>query len=53
MNGEQGYLENPLGVAPIGKTLAKFAIPAIISNLISSVQPHFLYFLILLFSAMP
>lgn len=39
MNGEQGYLENPLGVAPIGKTLAKFAIPAIISNLISSVQP--------------
>ncbi len=28
---------NPLGVAPIGKTLAKFAIPAIISNLITSV----------------
>ncbi len=28
---------NPLGVAPIGKTLAKFAIPAIISNLITTI----------------
>lgn len=28
---------NPLGVAPIGKTLAKFAVPAIISNLITSI----------------
>lgn len=28
---------NPLGYAPIGKTLARFAIPAIISNLISAV----------------
>lgn len=37
MNGEQGHLENPLGDAPIGKTLAKFAIPAVISNLVSSV----------------
>lgn len=28
---------NPLGTAPIGKTLAKFAVPAIISNLITSI----------------
>lgn len=28
---------NPLGAAPIGKTLAKFAVPAIISNLITSI----------------
>ena len=28
---------SPLAVAPIGKTLAKFAVPAIISNLITSV----------------
>ena len=28
---------NPLAVAPIGSTLAKFAVPAIISNLITSV----------------
>lgn len=28
---------NPLGNAPIGKTLVKFAIPAIISNLVSAV----------------
>lgn len=37
MNEEQGQFENPLGFAPIGKTLAKFAVPAIISNLVSSV----------------
>ena len=37
MSKEQTRLENPLGFAPIGKTLAKFAIPAIISNLVSSV----------------
>lgn len=28
---------NPLGTAPIGKTLAKFAIPAIVSNLVTSI----------------
>ena len=28
---------NPLATAPIGKTLTKFAVPAIISNLITSV----------------
>lgn len=28
---------NPLGTAPIGKTLARFAVPAIISNLITSI----------------
>lgn len=37
MNEEQSQFENPLGFAPIGKTLAKFAVPAIISNLVSSV----------------
>ena len=29
--------ENPMGHAPIGKTLAKFAIPTVISNLVTSV----------------
>lgn len=37
MNEEQSLFETPLGFAPIGKTLAKFAVPAIISNLVSSV----------------
>lgn len=35
---EATQVMNPLGTAPIGKTLAKFAIPAIISNLITSME---------------
>lgn len=37
MNTNVQQHDNPLSFAPIGKTLAKFAVPAIISNLISTV----------------
>ncbi len=36
MNKEQGNKKNPLGYAPIGKLLPKFAIPAVISMLVSA-----------------
>lgn len=36
MKKEKEHMENPLGTAPIGKLLPKFAVPAIISMLVSA-----------------
>ena len=36
MENNNTAVQNPLGTAPVGKLIAKFAIPAIISMLVSA-----------------